>query len=75
VSYESEKRCCSVCDRQKVCHVCGVQTLMACSDCRMNFKAVVYVCIKPACRDAHERMCFGPGPDESRVTVSCSEKP
>lgn len=70
MTYESEKRCCSVCDQQKVCHVCGVQTLFACSDCRMNFKAVVYVCTKPACRDEHERMCYGPGPDGERIRVT-----
>lgn len=57
--YKAEKRCCSVCDRKKVCHVCGEQTLLACSDCQINFAATVYVCQKSACRDAHERKCFG----------------
>lgn len=53
----SEKKCCNVCDRKKVCHICGDQTLMACSDCRINFKAVVYVCKKVECRKAHDRRC------------------
>lgn len=65
MTYEAIKRCCSVCDRQKVCHVCGAQTLIACSDCRMNFGAVVYVCPTTPCRDAHESKCFGDG-SESR---------
>lgn len=60
-SYQAEKPCCSVCDRKKVCHVCKAQTLLACSDCRLNFGAVVYVCAQRACRDEHERMCFGDG--------------
>jgi len=59
--YVPERSCCSVCDRKKVCHVCGAQTLLACSDCRLNFGAVVYVCSDPACRDAHERKCWGDG--------------
>ena len=58
----AEKRCCTVCDSKKVCHVCGTQTLLACSDCRINFQATVYVCSKPACRDEHERKCYGSKP-------------
>lgn len=61
MTYQAEKHCCSICDRQKVCHVCGKQTLIACSDCRLNFGAVVYVCPTTACRDAHESKCFGDG--------------
>jgi hypothetical protein len=60
--YISERRCCSVCDRQKVCHVCGTQTLMACSDCRLNFGAVIYVCTNTVCRAEHERKCYGSKP-------------
>lgn len=57
--YTELKRCCTICDARKVCHVCGEQTLFACSDCRINFAATVYVCTKPACRDEHERKCYG----------------
>ena len=62
VRYVAVKRCCSVCDRQKVCHICRATTLLACSDCRMNFGAVVYVCHQPTCRDEHERKCYGSKP-------------
>jgi hypothetical protein len=68
MTYDPEKRCCSVCDAKKVCHVCGEQTLMACSDCRINLGATVYVCGKRKCREAHDRVCSGakdrqpPGP-------------
>lgn len=60
--YVASKPCCSICDRQKQCHVCGGQTLFACSNCRLNFKAVVYVCSKSSCRDEHERKCWGDKP-------------
>jgi hypothetical protein len=56
------KRCCTICDAKKVCHVCGEQTLLACSDCQINFGATVYVCSKPSCRDEHERKCYGSKP-------------
>ena len=59
MAYKSAKRCCSVCDAKKQCHVCHDQTLMACSDCAINFAATVYVCGKRACREAHERKCYG----------------
>jgi hypothetical protein len=62
MSYTAEKKCCSICDRQKICHVCKEQTLLACSDCRLNFGAIVYVCRKPSCRDEHERKCYGDKP-------------
>jgi hypothetical protein len=55
--YEAEKRCCTVCDAKKVCHVCGEQTLWACSDCRINLGTTVYVCQKAKCRDEHEKKC------------------
>lgn len=58
----AEKRCCTVCDAKKVCHVCGDQTLLACADCQINFHATVYVCRKPSCRDTHERKCYGSKP-------------
>jgi hypothetical protein len=50
-----EKRCCSVCDARRLCHVCGSQTLYACSDCRIDFGVTIYVC--PKCRDQHEQKC------------------
>jgi hypothetical protein len=56
-TYEAERRCCSVCDAKKVCHVCGETTLLACSDCRIDFGVTVYVCKRPACRDEHEAKC------------------
>lgn len=56
------KRCCTVCDARKVCHVCGEQTLWACSDCQINLKAAVYVCGRRECRERHDRMCSGGGP-------------
>lgn len=69
LGYEQEKHCCTICDAKKVCHVCGVQTLYACSDCRINFNATVYVCTKSTCRDAHERKCYSFGP-EGRGTIA-----
>ena len=54
-TWEEEKRCCSICDAKKVCHVCGTQTLYACSDCQINLNATVYVCGKNECRDTHEQ--------------------
>lgn len=57
--YLMERRCCTECDRKKVCHVCKQQTLFACADCQINFGATVYVCSKPDCRDAHETKCCG----------------
>lgn len=53
---------CTVCDAKKLCHVCGNQTLLACSDCQINFAATVYVCARSACRDEHERKCYGSKP-------------
>ena len=43
------------------CHVCGDQTFLACSDCRINFTATVWVCKKSSCRDEHEKLCAGDG--------------
>lgn len=60
--YPAEKACCTVCDRRKVCYVCGGQTLTACSNCAINFGAVVYVCGKRECREEHERKCWGDKP-------------
>lgn len=59
--YNHTNRCCTICDAKKVCHVCGEQTLWACSDCRINFATTIYVCQKPACRDEHELKCIGDG--------------
>lgn len=52
-----EKRCCTVCDAKKKCHVCKIQTLFACSDCQINLSATVYICGKAACRNSHVRVC------------------
>lgn len=60
--YVAERPCCSVCDARKRCHVCGARTLLACSNCQINFSATVYVCKSPACRDEHERKCYGAKP-------------
>ena len=59
MEYKEQKRCCSICDAKKICHVCGKQTLYACSDCQINFNATVYVCQSSKCRDAHEMRCYG----------------
>lgn len=53
--YGEEKRCCTVCDAKKQCHVCGNNTLYACADCRIDFGVTVYVC--PKCRNDHEEKC------------------
>lgn len=55
--YSDDKACCTICDAKKVCTICGDQTLLACSDCRIDFQTTVYVCRKPCCRDAHEEKC------------------
>lgn len=52
--WSAEKSCCTVCDRRKECHICGTQTLYACSDCRIDFGVSIYVCTSSACRTAHE---------------------
>lgn len=56
---KATKSCCTVCDAKKVCHICGEQTLLACSDCQINLAATVYVCGKVDCRREHERRCSG----------------
>lgn len=43
----------------RVCHICGGQTQLACSDCQINLAATVYVCSKGDCRRAHDRVCSG----------------
>lgn len=55
--YKAEKHCCTVCDAKKKCHICGKQTLYACSDCQIDLGATVYVCSSSDCRDAHEKKC------------------
>lgn len=70
-AYQQSKPCCTICDRQKRCHVCGDQTLFACSNCQINFAATVYVCAKSACRDEHERKCAGDG----RKSPDCAARP
>ncbi len=55
----AEKRYFYICDAKKVCHVCGDQTLLCCSDCAINFSAAVRVCKKTDCRNEHERKCWG----------------
>ena len=39
------------------CHVCGEETSMACSDCRIDFGVSIHVCAKRECRTAHELKC------------------
>ena len=39
------------------CHVCGNDTQMACSDCRIDFGVSIHVCMKPECITAHELKC------------------
>lgn len=56
--YVAEKRCCTICDRKKLCHVCKQPTLLACSDCRIDFATTIYVCGNSECRDRHERKCY-----------------
>lgn len=63
--YNPERTCCSVCDARKVCHVCGAQTLWACSDCRIDLGATVYVCQKLVCQMTHAEKC----PAETRATI------
>ena len=36
------------------CVVCGDGTILACSDCAIDYHRSVHVCKKPECRDAHE---------------------
>lgn len=40
------------------CVICGIQTIMACSDCAIasGGKSSVHVCGKTACRDEHEKI-------------------
>lgn len=46
---------------EKCCHICDAPTDLACSDCRINLRATVYVCGRGECRDEHERRyCAGP---------------
>lgn len=40
--------------RMKPCEICGEQTLYCCSDCQIERRETVHVCIKSGCRDAHE---------------------
>lgn len=42
------------------CSVCGGVTEYCCADCRIDKKVNVYVCTKPECRDAHEKVCSHP---------------
>ena len=61
---ESQKRCCTICDAKKICHICGDQTLLACADCAINFGATVYVCHKSLCHDEHEIKCYNAAKQE-----------
>lgn len=49
---------------KKPCVVCGADTVLACSDCAMDFgsKDAVHVCEKVECRDAHEKERHPPKP-------------
>jgi hypothetical protein len=42
------------------CSVCGDITEYCCSDCKIDKGVDVYVCTKPACRDAHDKVCSHP---------------
>lgn len=59
VKFQEEKRCCHTCDSKKKCHICGRETLLACSDCQIDLGATVYVCSSSTCRDSHEIKCPG----------------
>lgn len=52
-----EKYCCSSCANKRRCHICGNVTDMACSDCRIDLGAIIYVCKTAACLMAHEQKC------------------
>jgi len=41
-------------DHMPRCSCCGAVTDLACSDCRIDTKAAVYVCERSECRDRHE---------------------
>ncbi len=56
-NFDEIKRCCTVCDAKKVCHICGAQTLWACSDCAIDLSATIHVCPSKDCRNAHEEKC------------------
>lgn len=55
--FAEEKRCCTICDSKKRCHVCKANTQWACSNCQIDLGATVYVCATTECRNAHERVC------------------
>jgi hypothetical protein len=59
MTYQEEKRCCTVCERKRKCHICGAVTQLACSDCAINLGVTVYVCSRTECRDKHEERCSG----------------
>jgi hypothetical protein len=42
---------------EEPCLVCGDMTVTACSDCTIESggRKTVHICIKPECRDEHER--------------------
>lgn len=56
--------------KNSVCHVCKTPTEFACSDCRINFSATVYVCGTRACRMEHDRKCAGDGHRETQKSTS-----
>ena len=57
VKYEEQKHCCTSCAMKRRCHVCDQPTTLACSDCAIDLRAVIYVCNKTQCRDEHEKKC------------------
>lgn len=57
VKYEEQKHCCTSCAMKRRCHVCDQPTTLACSDCAIDLRAVIYVCNKAQCRDEHEKKC------------------
>jgi hypothetical protein len=36
------------------CSICADITELACTDCAIDHDKLIYVCVRPACRDAHE---------------------
>ena len=71
----AEKSCCTICDAKKRCSVCETQTLLCCSDCRVDLKSSIYVCGSLTCGKSHDKKC--PGTRESsmrRYTIDALER-
>lgn len=70
-NYQKKKHCCTVCDTQKRCRVCGDHTFYACSNCQINLGATIYVCQRSECRNEHEKKCSG---DDSMLLALQQER-